>query len=167
MPRCKKLLLKTSMPLVASLLLVGCATLSPFSTMTKLDLTLTANDQLNPDLNGRPSPVVLQLYELKHPVAFENADFFSLYERARETLSSDLLSSEELELRPGESMVLKLGISEGGRYIGVLAAYRDLPQVQWRYTLPVAAAQVTQARLVLGQEGIVSADESQPGWAAR
>lgn len=142
--------------LVTTVLLAGCASLSPFSTITKLNLTLTATDQLNPDLNGRPSPVVVRLFELKHPVAFENADFFSLYERARETLSPDLVSSEELELRPGETIELRLGIVGGGHYVGVLAAYRDLPQTRWRYTLPLAAAQVTEVNLTLDQEGIAS-----------
>ena len=145
---------KTLMALAAPLILTSCATLSPFSTMTKLDLTLTASDQLNPDLNGRPSPVVLRMFELKHPVAFENADFFSLYERARETLSPDLIASEELELRPGETVVLKLDIAGGGRYVGLLAAYRDLPHAKWRYTLTVAPAHITEASLILDQDGI-------------
>jgi type VI secretion system protein VasD len=150
MSRCTLLFLTT-------LLLAGCATLSPFSTMTKLNLTLAASDQLNPDLNGRPSPVVVRLFELRHPVAFEHADFFSLYERARETLSPDLLSSEELELRPGETVELKLAVAGGGRYVGVVAAYRDLPQARWRYTLPVTVAQITEASLVLEQDGITNA----------
>lgn len=61
--------------LIVSSLLVGCSSVSPFSTLTKLDLTLTATEQVNPDLHGRPSPVVVHLLELKHPVAFEHADF--------------------------------------------------------------------------------------------
>lgn len=64
----------TSM-LLALALSAGCSSLSPFSTLTKLDLRLTASDKVNPDLHGRPSPVVVRLLELRHPVAFENADF--------------------------------------------------------------------------------------------
>lgn len=56
-------------------LLPGCSNLSPYSKLTKLDLTLNAGDQVNPDLNGRPSPIVVRLLELSNPVAFENADF--------------------------------------------------------------------------------------------
>lgn len=61
--------------LAALLSLTGCAALSPYSDMTKLDLTLNGRDELNPDLNGRPSPIVLRLVELKHPVSFENSRF--------------------------------------------------------------------------------------------
>ncbi|WP_434673231.1 type VI secretion system lipoprotein TssJ [Pseudomonas sp. R1-15] len=149
---------------VTSTLMTGCASLSPFSTMTKLNLTLIAGNQLNPDLNGRPSPVVVRLLELKHPVAFENADFFSLYERARETLSPDLIASEELELRPGETVRLRLDIAGGGRYVGILAAYRDLPQAKWRYTLPIIAGRVTEASLTLDQDGIATRLGKPAGW---
>ncbi|BCQ61105.1 type VI secretion system protein VasD [Pseudomonas sp. NFPP10] len=153
MPRCKALALRTS-TLFAVLLVSACASLSPYSSLTKLDLTLSASDQLNPDLNGRPSPIVVRLMELKHPVAFENADFFSLYERAKESLAPDLVASEELELRPGESVELKLSVDSQSRYVGVLAAYRDLPETRWRYVIPVTAMQVTRSELILDQAGI-------------
>ena len=135
-------------------LLAGCSSLSPYSKLTKLELALTASEQVNPDLHGRPSPIVLRLIELRHPVAFENADFFSLYGRAEHTLPKDLVNSEELELRPGEQVILKLSLEPHSRYVGLLAAYRDLPHTQWRYLLPVAHRQVNQAELVLDQEGI-------------
>lgn len=135
-------------------LLAGCSSLSPFSTLTKLDLTLIAGEAVNPDLHGRPSPVVVQLLELRHPVAFENADFFSLYSRAEQTLSKDWVNGEELELRPGEQQVLKLSVEPQSRYVGVLAAYRDLPHVQWRLVLPVVPGQLTRAGIVLDQAGL-------------
>ncbi|MGY2291444.1 type VI secretion system lipoprotein TssJ [Pseudomonas sp. SDO528_S397] len=140
--------------LAALVLLAGCSTLSPYSKVTKLNLKLTASDQLNPDLNGRPSPVVVRLFELKHPVAFENADFFSLYERAKESLAPDMVATEELELRPGETVDLKLSVEEGSRYVGILAAYRDLSDTQWRYTLQVAPEEATDSDLTLDQSGI-------------
>lgn len=84
-------------------LLAGCAALSPYSELTKLDLALVGSDELNPDLNGRPSPIVVRLIELRHPVTFQNADFFSLYQRPREVLSPDMVVQEELELRAGRA----------------------------------------------------------------
>lgn len=147
-------LIKTLAVLGAVVVLAACSTLSPYSHVTKLNLTLTASDQLNPDLNGRPSPIVVRLYELKHPVAFENADFFSLYERAKESLAPDMVATEELELRPGQTVDLKLSVQEGSRYVGVVAAYRDLPEARWRYTVQVAPLQITDADLTLDQNGI-------------
>jgi type VI secretion system protein VasD len=141
--------------LLAGLLaLAGCSALSPYSDMTKLDLSLQGSDTLNPDINGRPSPIVVRLIELKHPVAFENADFFSLYQRPKEALSPDMVTSEELELRPGEQRDMKLSVQPGSRYVGVLAAYRDLPEASWRFVIPLAEKQRTQIALRLDDRGI-------------
>jgi type VI secretion system protein VasD len=139
---------------MTALLLAGCSTLSPYSHLTKLNLRLTASDQLNPDLTGRPSPIVVRLYELKHAVAFENADFFSLYERPREALAPDMVATEELELRPGETVELKLSVEKTSRYVGVVAAYRDLSRAAWRETLHLVAQGVTDVDLTLDQDGI-------------
>jgi type VI secretion system protein VasD len=140
--------------LTAVMLLTACASLSPYSNLSKVNLKLSASDQLNPDLNGRPSPIVVRLFELKHPVAFESADFFSLYERAAKSLVPDLVASEELQLRPGENLELKLSVQSQSRYLGILAAYRDLPETRWRYTVPVTTAGVTHIDLTLDQAGI-------------
>ncbi|MHC8369308.1 type VI secretion system lipoprotein TssJ [Pseudomonas sp. MDT1-85] len=160
MSRCSTAFYKTLTAFAALVLLAGCSSLSPYSTVTKLNLKLTASDQLNPDLNGRPSPIVVRLLELKHPVTFENADFFSLYERAKESLVPDLVASEELELRPGETIELKLSVEEGSRYVGVLAAYRDLPETKWRYTVQITPLEVTVADLTLDQAGIRNTHET-------
>jgi type VI secretion system protein VasD len=150
--------------LAASLLtLVGCSTVSPYSDLTKLDLSLEGSSQLNPDLNDRPSPIVLHLMELKHPVAFENADFFTLYQRPREALSPDLIAIEELELRPGEKRELKLTVQEGSRYVAVLAAYRNLPDTNWRFIIPLNEKGLNQVNLRLDAEGIRELDSATKG----
>ncbi|MBI6911130.1 type VI secretion system lipoprotein TssJ [Pseudomonas sp. SIMBA_059] len=135
-------------------LLAGCTALSPLSTLTKLDLVLTATEQVNPDLHDRPSPVVVHLIELRHAVAFENADFFSLYNHAEQVLPKDWVSSEEIELRPGDRLALKLSVRPESRFVGVLAAYRDLPHVQWRLLLPVTPRHLNRADLVLDKAGV-------------
>lgn len=156
---CSPRFFNTLLACAALVLMAGCSTLSPYSTLTKVNLKLQASDQLNPDLNGRPSPVVVSLFELKHPVAFENADFFSLYEHAKEALSPDMVASEQLELRPGETLELKLTVEEGSRYIGILAAYRDLPDSKWRYTVEVTPQETTDVALILDQSGILNAQK--------
>jgi type VI secretion system protein VasD len=135
-------------------LLTACSALSPYSTQTRLELELAASDQLNPDINGRPSPVVVRLLELKNPVLFETTDFFSLYGQAKEFLAPDLVAAEELELRPGERLALKVRVQEGSRYVGVLAAYRDLPETKWRYVIQVKAGEMTPVKLTLDHTGI-------------
>jgi len=151
----------TCLALLATLLsLTGCAALSPYSDMTKLDLTLNGSDQLNPDLHGRPSPIVLRLIELKHPVSFETADFFSLYQRPKEALSPDMVVLEELELRPGEQREMKLSVQPGSRYVGVLAAYRDLPESNWRVVIPLQERERNYSVLTLDALGIKTPNDA-------
>lgn len=146
-------------PLLLLFMLTGCSVLSPYSTQTRLHISLSADSQLNPDVNGRPSPVVLKLLELKRPVTAENMDFFSLYLRTDHALAHDLVASEEFELRPGESMELKLKLEEGSRYFGVLVAYRNLSQARWRHVIQVVPRQHNRAVFVLGESGISRADD--------
>ncbi|MDH1263861.1 MULTISPECIES: type VI secretion system lipoprotein TssJ [unclassified Pseudomonas] len=142
--------------MAALLVLAGCSSMSPYSSMTKLDLTLNGSEKLNPDLHGRPSPIVLRLIELKHPVSFETADFFSLYQRPKEALSPDMVVLEELELRPGEQREMKLSVQPGSRYVGVLAAYRDLPESNWRVVIPLQEQAHNYSVLNLDAQGIRS-----------
>ena len=69
------------------------------------------------------------------------------------------MASEELELRPGETVELKLSVEEGSRFIGILAAYRDLPETKWRHTFPITPLEVTEADLTLDQAGIRKTNE--------
>ena len=132
----------------------GCASLSPYSDTTKLDLKLQASEELNPDLRGRPSPIVVRLLELKNPSSFNNADFFSLYQRPKESLMPDLVSFEEMEVRPGEARELKLSVQPGSRYVGVVAAYRDLPEANWPYVVSLEEGEINQAGVMLGERGL-------------
>jgi type VI secretion system protein VasD len=139
--------------LAATLLLGGCN-----SSMTKLDLSLSSSGGLNPDLNGRPSPIVLRLIELKHPAAFEQADFFAIYRSPKESLNPHFVTQEELELRPGESRKLRLSVQPGSRYVGVLAAYRDLSESQWRYVIPLQEQGRHRVRLRFDERAIHDRD---------
>ena len=121
---------------------------------------MQGSERLNPDINDRPSPIVLQLIELKNPVAFEHADFFSLYQRPREVLAPDLVAMEELELRPGEERTYKLSAQPESRYLAVLAAYRDLPQAQWRIVLPLDSKERNEVELLLDEQGIRKLDSN-------
>jgi type VI secretion system protein VasD len=150
---------KSCFAVMACLWLSGCSALSPYSSQTRLDLNITASDQLNPDLNGRPSPMVLRLLELKHPVSFGRVDFFSLYARPKGSLEPDLVSIEELQLSPGEKLQLKLRVDGESGYVGVVAGYRDLPETKWRHLIEIKSGERNRVDLVLDHAGIHLASE--------
>jgi type VI secretion system protein VasD len=91
----------------------------------------------NPDLTGRPSPVVVRVYELKSLAAFNGADFFSLYEKEQETLGADLIGREEYHLRPGETRPYQRQLQPDTKFIGVVAAFRDIETARWRQSAAV------------------------------
>lgn len=149
------------MPRLATLALISAlALLGGCSGLTKVDLSLESSNKLNPDLNGRPSPVVLHLIELKHPVAFENADFFSIYQHPRETLTPDFIRLEELEMRPGERRSVKFSVAEDSRYLGILAAYRDLSGGEWQTVIPLRPKKKHNVSLYLDERGIRGAGDT-------
>ncbi len=70
--------------LLISMVLFGCSAanlvVDPYS-----DLEITANHNINPDSNGRPSPVVVYVFELTSNTLFESQDFFSIYEESEKS----------------------------------------------------------------------------------
>src|SRR5690606_14472446 len=156
-------MLRIALTALVLVTLAGCA-LKQNPPVTRIDLHLTGSDRLNPDLHGRPSPIVLRLYELKNPVTFEHAEFFSLYQQPQETLALDLIAHEELELRPGQSQELNLLTTAEGTYRGVLAAYRNLPDARWQQVLPLRVGQLNQLHLQLDELGISDNDHARTPW---
>jgi type VI secretion system protein VasD len=129
--------------LVLSGLVLGCASAPK---PARIDGVIEASPALNPSINNRPSPLVLRVYELKSPTAFNGADFMSLYQRDQAELGADLMGKEEFTLQPGENRPVSKTLAVGARFIGVLAAYRDVDRAQWR---AVVAVQPGKQRLLI------------------
>ena len=110
-----------------------------------LEISIQADAGVNPDARNRPAPVVIRIYELRAPVAFEAADFFSLFDRDQATLGNDLMTREEIQLRPGDTLKRVSELKPEARVLGVVSAYRDLEHSVWRgtYVLPEPPAATT------------------------
>lgn len=86
----------------------------------------------NPDDGGRPSPVVLRIYQLRENSPFAQADFFALYNDEQATLAASLVAKEERVLLPGQEQKFEMPVSGETRYFGAIAAYRDVRNARWR-----------------------------------
>lgn len=122
---CFILTLIVSLALVAS----GCAS-APTPRIFAGQLIVAPN--ANPDHQGRASPVVIKIYQLKDVGAFSEADFFSLYDDGENVLGGDLISVEERELQPGVNYDYSASVAPETSYIAVIAAFRDIEKAQWR-----------------------------------
>lgn len=116
--------------LAVSLGLSACAAKPPKPTPARAELVASAD--VNPDASGRASPVVVRLYQLRNDGEFASADFFALYDKEKETLGASLISREEYVLAPGETRKLELPLNPEARFLGAIAAYRDIRSARWR-----------------------------------
>lgn len=131
----------------SALLLAGCASGPPAPASVRASIeTATA---VNADRSGRASPVVIKIYELKTRTAFDGADFFSLFERERDTLGAELLAVEEIQLRPGDKRGFERTLQPATRFVGVVAAFRDIDRAQWRAVAAVTPAKRNELKIVL------------------
>ena len=138
-------------------LLTACAS-TPKPTIVKV--SLHTEQSVNPDAQGRASPVVVKFYELKSVAAFNAADFFSIFESDQKTLGAELLNVEVFQLRPGERLEFDRPLLADTRYLAAVAAFRDLEHSQWRATLAMppkekiatVLIQVDANRILIGAE---------------
>jgi len=116
--------------LAACALLASCATKPPPPLRAHARIVVSAD--ANPDSSGRPSPVVVRVYQLRDDGEFAAADFFAIYDKEKETLAQSLVSRQEYVLAPGETRELDLPVDAQARFLGVLAAFRDIRAAHWR-----------------------------------
>lgn len=125
-----------------------------FTTITKADITFTTSANVNPDMNGRPSPVRVFVYELKSTTAFNNADFFALYDRSAAELGAELVTREDFELKPDETFEIKREFGLETRYLGIIAAYRNIDTATWKRTIAIESDSNSEILIQLTDSGI-------------
>ena len=116
---------------ITVLFVVGCTPAKP--KVPRETLHIVAQDTINPDLRGRPSPVVLSIYSLAGDSIFNNARFIELYNNKKDVLGMDFLGVKEIEILPGQTLDLpERDLHEKATFVGVIAAFRDIDNAQWR-----------------------------------
>lgn len=131
---------------MSALALIACASKPPPPTVVQV--TLEAKPSVNPDSTGRPSPVVVRVYELKSVALFESSDFFALFEKDRETLGGEMVRADEFNLSPGDRRSFERVLDPATRYIAVVAGFRDLERARWRASLPVPMHRKSPASII-------------------
>ena len=140
---------------ICGMLVMACASPPKPPPPTIVQASVEALANVNPDVRGRPSPVVVKFYELKSLAVFDSADFFSLFERDREILGADLVAREEFQLVPGGRRTFERTLQPDTRYLGVVAAFRDLERSVWRAAVPVVPNQTVPLAIKLDAQKVV------------
>ena len=121
---------KAYMLLAVALLLIGCAGAPPKDIVLKGDLI--ASMDINPNRDGRASPVTILIYHLKSSDAFLAKDFFNLYKSDSGALADDLIQRIDMQIQPGQQLPIASEFDPETTHIGVLAAFRDIDNADWR-----------------------------------
>ncbi len=123
--------------LILSLLVFGLASCGGAPKKHSLNIRISASSDVNPDLNSRPSPVILHVLELSAIDEFNRADFFALTQNDAAALGGDVLNKTEIILTPGSSTETVLELDQQAVYLGFVAGYRDIDNSRWRVSQAV------------------------------
>lgn len=116
--------------LTAALAAAGCGSAPAKPVAAKAKISAAAD--VNPNSEGRASPIHVRIFQLKEDGAFMGADFWALVDKEQETLGPSLVQRLEYDLSPGESKEFDLKIAPEARVLGVMAEYNDYRNAQWR-----------------------------------
>lgn len=132
--------------LAAVIALSGCKSSPPPEPQeTVAELNITVTDDVNPDSDGRASPLVVTVFALKDARQFEREDFLSLYEGAAQRLGADLARTVRLrELVPGETRLETIQLDPGVRYVGLMAEYVQYDKAKATLVLPLVERQTNR-----------------------
>ena len=106
---------------------------------TRIVLEFEAAGDINPNIAGRASPLVVRIYQLRSYLLFDDADFNTLFTKDTEVLGRELVDKQEIILKPNEKRTVFFEVSDDIRTVGILAAFRYYDQGRWK-----AAASVQQ-----------------------
>ena len=112
------------------LLLVACS--STTENTVDFNYFITASADINPDIAGRPSSVIVRIYQLTNKINFEDSSYDALFESNHNALGTEYITLDEYLIDPNSSKEVELKISENAKYIGVVVGYRSTNMVTWR-----------------------------------
>ncbi len=117
---------------------------------TIVNLHIRATKDVNPNTSGKPSPVRLQIFQLKSPHMFMNTDYFSLAEDPKKVLETTYLDHEEYEISPDGWLPMKeIELKPKAEAVGVIAFFNDIDVTQWRAAIPAESKGETYDYLVI------------------
>jgi type VI secretion system protein VasD len=146
---------------IFSLLLIGLTSCASAPKKQYLGYRVSATADVNPDLENRPSPIMLHVLELTDIDAFNRVDFFALTQNDVTALGSALLSKTEIILTPGSSKENTLELNPQTSYLGFVAGYRDMDNSQWRVSQQIIPGTTERISIQLDKNRISIAEINQ------
>lgn len=103
-----------------------------FSNQEIVRVSASADDALNPNIDGRPLSVVVRIYQLTEEEPFRSISSSLLWSDGDEILGRELLSQREVTILPGQKNVIDVSaLNPRAQYVGVAAFFRDNVDSNW------------------------------------
>jgi type VI secretion system protein VasD len=137
--------------------LSACGGPPPPPPPTIVQLTLGASADANATASGAGAPVLVRVYQLASPAAFDKAEFFPLLNTDAAVLGPDLVKRDDYLMTPGTTKEVSITPSDRVQAIGVFAAFRQFQTQTWRVDLTPAPHKTTPAKVTIAAAGLAVA----------
>jgi type VI secretion system protein VasD len=107
-------------------------------------LGIFAADNINPNENGNPRPVVVRLYQLKNEVRLENARYDDVLLDDKKALEDDILKVDEVEVFPNDFVEVKFERLKPASHLAGVALFHSPKGNSWKtfYEFPLPPGEV-------------------------
>jgi type VI secretion system protein VasD len=127
--------LKYLLMMCVSLFLVACnAVPKQNAPQDSIDVYIFADEDINPNILNDPSPVKVNILQLKTEVEFNQMSGLSPDGMYKQHLGESVVDDISMMVRPKTHMEFKLPNKRDVDYLGVVVAYRDLDN-KWKMSL--------------------------------
>jgi type VI secretion system protein VasD len=133
----------------AALGVAGCSAPVPAKEPQPCDvqvvtLNIYAADNINPNENGNPRPVLVRLYQLQNDVRMQNATYDQILTQEKETLADDLLKADDVEVFPNDLVEVKFERLKPASTLAGVAFFHGPKGTSWKtfYEFPLPPGEV-------------------------
>ncbi|MDR2300485.1 MAG: type VI secretion system lipoprotein TssJ [Deltaproteobacteria bacterium] len=145
----KTVLLWVGLITILALFVSGCSGPS-------LTLAMAGMPNANPDATGRPSPVMIQMYELRADSIFKQAEMVPLFSDPTGVLGADLVAYDELTVLPATAYSIEYEPSPDTKFIGVMASFRQSAgKGPWKVIVPINPEKKSAVGIELNSSSLI------------
>ncbi|MFQ1017974.1 type VI secretion system lipoprotein TssJ [Gilliamella sp. BG7] len=160
-------IINLSIVILLTIWLTGCGMVQSISEKTSdfsnsiftwdirtLHLDITARSELNMDDEGRSSPVVIRIYQLKEANTFDSVSYQDLVDQDSNVLKESLLESKEIVLKPNTAIAIDIPFDKKAKIVGITAFYKE-PNIKdnsWRLVLKRRDLNINKPREIVAKQ---------------
>lgn len=117
---------------LVTLLIMACSSKPQPEQVDKLVVEITTAKNINPNDKGVANPLRIFVYTLKNKDEFKSSDFFTITEESTPSLKEQMEKVYDGIMLPNETKKIELTPNSEITAIGVVAAYREIEQAEWK-----------------------------------